>query len=129
MSAQAIEVVQNLVLDTIQPFVQRLNDLEQTVLDFSATPAPAVRDDEPNKEVVRTAQPGDVLQERLDKIIDMHVLDAVPALWQFVGGKREQAPEGLWEITCRVCKDHMLTWKQGDPEPQRCKTVRAAQGF
>lgn len=130
--ARSIEVVQNIVLDTMSPFVERLRNLEAVyqdhIIPLISTPAPAQEPAQAPEEPEAAPVDQGPLQARLDAIVEMHRLDAVPALWTFVGGKREQAPEGLWEITCAVCKDHTLTWKQGDPAPRRCATVRTALG-
>lgn len=125
----SIEVVQNLVLDTVAPFIERLRSLESTVESLLSEASEVTHAQEAAQETMGSKIPGDEeAQSRLDKIIEAHPLDAVPALWQFVGGKREQAPDGVWEVSCRVCKDHIIQWQKGDPEPTPCKTVRIAKG-
>lgn len=129
---KSIEVVQNLVLDTIEPFIKRLADLEQTVLDFATTPMPAdpqvaALADTVVKVVEHASVENEALQARLDAVIALHKIEAKPAQWIFAGGKQEAAPDGLWEITCSGCT-WTTTWTRGDPDPEGCRTVRAARG-
>lgn len=124
---RGIEIIQNVVLDMMQPLIQRISDLEKTLTDVLSKPMP----DETQELDSRTAQlvaevAQGPLEARLEAVIALHTLDAVPLLYTLLNGKQEQAPDGMWEITCRVCKDHKLTWRQGDPDPRRCKTVELA---
>jgi DNA-directed RNA polymerase subunit RPC12/RpoP len=127
-------VVQNLVLDTIEPFITRIRNLEDAVHTLAVraeepVEAPAVAQvaDTAIKVAERATDIADVLQDRLDAVIALHALDATPAQWIYQGGKQEAAPDGLWEIECRAC-GYKVTWMQGDPEPKRCKTVQMARG-
>lgn len=129
MSAQAIEMVQNMILDTIQPFVARLSAVEASVSTVLAVnSAEAALSHEQAQEGVQTPEKplngSTVLPGVVEEILALHRLDATPQQWIFQGGKQQQAPEGMWEITCAVCSNHKIDWREGDPEPPRCKTVQ-----
>jgi hypothetical protein len=123
-----LEVVQNLILDTLEPFIVRLEALEQraaavtNVMGGEATAAPQ-RAQKPEAKVGTPEKTSSVSEDRVEAVLALHRLDAVPQQWVFKGGKRESAPDGMWEITCAVCSDHKIDWKEGDPPPPRCKTV------
>jgi hypothetical protein len=131
-----IEVVQNLVLDTLEPFMLRLAALEEQVgtlesiaisdAEVEAARATQAAYQEAADEMTPEshANGATVLPAAVEEILALHRLDATPQQWVFRGGKREQAPEGMWEITCAVCSDHKIDWREGDPEPPRCKTVK-----
>lgn len=123
MSTQAFEVVHNLILDTIQPFIERIEALEAQdrpkVPSVEAPETPATP-----MVVVNVPDTGSTaLQARVDAVLAMHSLQAAPAQWaQDRNGKRVPAEAGLWELTCSGCS-YMTMWSDGDKDPRRCKTV------
>lgn len=134
-SPNPLEVVQNLILDTLEPFIDRLEALEQHVnvvaqgVDALSVQVPrdpeTARNDLADVETPQSTPNGaTVLPAAVEEILALHRLDATPMQWVFQDGKQQQAPEGMWEITCSVCADHKIDWRQGDPEPPRCKTVK-----
>lgn len=145
-----LEVVQNLILDTLEPFLERLTMLEAhttelnhrlTALDgrlethgdylrvVAGGKATSATETAQNtvaevKAPEKAPNGATVLPAAVEEILALHRLDATPQQWVFRNGKQEQAPEGMWEVSCSVCSDHKIDWQQGDPEPPRCKTVK-----
>lgn len=126
-----IEIVQHLILDILQPFIMRIDALEEHVnvvahgVDVLSVRAPDVPTAPQQAQVDTpvTNKALEVLEGRVEAVVAMHRLDASPAQWeQDQSGKRVMAPEGLWELTCSGC-DYSVMWMQGDKDPRRCKTV------
>ena len=123
----AIEMIRRIVADDTADLRERIQHLEQRTNGLNA-----IKD---NSEYISMAEPGDTdtikaLQDRLDKIKAIHRLDATPVQWtRDNAGKMVEAPEGLWELQCVVCRDTPpVIWRQGEPRPQQCLTWRLADG-
>lgn len=125
----AIELIKRIVADDTADLRERVQHLEQRTVGLTpigTEPPKSLGDTDGEKAVEVNSE----LSDRLEKIKAIHRLDATPVQYTRDGqGRMVEAPEGLWEIQCVVCRDMPpVMWQKGDAEPPRCLTWRLADG-
>lgn len=127
-ATQVIEMIKRIIADDTADLRERIQHLESRTVGLTPIGG-AVESPPPQAEQVReVVRSNDELQQRLDAIKAIHRLDATPVQWvRGSDGKQVEAPEGLWEISCTAC-NYTTNFKDGQPQPKPCKTVRLANG-
>jgi len=131
-----IEMIKRIIADDTADLRERLQHLEQRLNHEGVHLIKGVNEYEEvpgnisSMESPTISETINALQDRLEKIKAIHRLDATPVQWTRDNtGKMVEAPDGLWEIQCVVCKDvPPIVWRSGDPKPPQCETWRLADG-